>query len=378
MGRPPKVGLQFFYTKVGIVSDINIQRLMRYHKGALALGTFDAIINQLYENGYYLEWNEDQKFYLSRLVYGEENYIQEIVDACVDNVLFDKDLFIKHKILTSQEIQEIYFRAVKRRKFNISSLQYVYPDVIEKVQKELLQTGNEFMYTETQLLHTETPTIYTGSTQSKINKNKDNNSLSSLLSYPSSTTRAHARESMGDKKEILAAEAIEILKRDSEWIDQMTNLHKMSAAYIIGWLDSFVCNCACRGKQKHNGLSDIMQHFNDWLLLQKNLATKGNKEGSKGAKPANLPNPVQLWNLSLEVLTKNTSSDGKKMGYDVASFLNYDTTTKVILLGVPNKETYEYIEENLIEEMARVLSIYFGRDFKLNYKIPNPPVNQSA
>ena len=170
MGRPPKVGLQFFYTKVGIVSDINIQRLMRYHKGALALGTFDAIINQLYENGYYLEWNEDQKFYLSRLVYGEENYIQEIVDACVDNVLFDKDLFIKHKILTSQEIQEIYFRAVKRRKFNISSLQYVYPDVIEKVQKELLQTGNEFMYTETQLLHTETPTIYTGSTQSKINK----------------------------------------------------------------------------------------------------------------------------------------------------------------------------------------------------------------
>ena len=200
-----------------------------------------------------------------------------------------------------------------------------------------------------------------------------------IFSPSTTTSPAHTRELGGlESDEIIAADAAELLKKDGQWISQMVRRHKMSAEYIIEWLDSFVCECSCRGKEGHESLSDFKQHFNDWLFKQEKLAADGKKKSSKCTKPATLSDPGQLWKLSLEEITKSVGSDGKAKVYDNVSFLNYDTSSKVILLGVPNKETYDYIEANFAQKMGRVLPKYFGCGFKLNYKILGKSANQSA
>ena len=80
-----------------------------------------AVVYKLYEkifsNGYYIDWNEEYcdifAFEDCRL---KAELVQNIVDLCIKKGVFDANLFEKHGVLTSVEIQEKFYNAAKHRR----------------------------------------------------------------------------------------------------------------------------------------------------------------------------------------------------------------------------------------------------------------------
>lgn len=216
-------------------------------------------------------------------------------------------------------------------------------------------------------------------TQSKIKKNKvkerkDNDSLRSSLSSPSTTIPpAHARESFGEEKDgidcdipMTANEGVEILKNDRDWLLQIQRKFAMEKATIIHWLDSFCCDCDCRGKQTHESLADVKQHFNDWLpkMLNSNC---GGKKGRK--KEAVSYTPEQRWVRCQAELCRSVDDDTAKQAFGCLKFQYYDADSSCLLLGVPDRQSCEFIEEKYIKTMTDVLCRHFGGNIKLSYRI---------
>ena len=186
MARPQKIGLDYYPTDVGIVRDIKVQKLLRYHKGPAALGVLIALFSLIYDHGYYLDWDDDQKFVLSKDLYVNEDYIQEIIDACLGIGIFDSDLYNAHKILTSHGIQQRYVLASQRRRVEIHTLPHIYPSILKKELSKHSAKG-ELMPTETEIMHTD-------STQSKVKKRKEDIDSSLRSESSSSATTSDGSE----------------------------------------------------------------------------------------------------------------------------------------------------------------------------------------
>lgn len=80
-----------------------------------------AVIVKLYQKiyggfGYYCEWTTDVGMLFSRKIGEGYTFVSEIVSAAIKRGIFDKDLYEKYQILTSEGVQKRYFSAVSRRK----------------------------------------------------------------------------------------------------------------------------------------------------------------------------------------------------------------------------------------------------------------------
>ena len=79
-----------------------------------------TIFEEIYMRGcgYYCEWNDDVALMFTQqpwLSVGVST-VSEIMKSMIKRGILDKNMFEKYGILTSAEIQETYFEAVKRRK----------------------------------------------------------------------------------------------------------------------------------------------------------------------------------------------------------------------------------------------------------------------
>ena len=59
-----------------------------------------------------------------------------------------------------------------------------------------------------------------------------------------------------------------------------------------------------------------------------------------------------------------------RQSFDVVKFMKFDTSTSELHLEVPRKETYEYMEANLVKVMTSIMPKYFGSHIQLKYHIP--------
>jgi hypothetical protein len=209
--------------------------------------------------------------------------------------------------------------------------------------------------------------------ESKVKESKDNNSLRSSLSFPpSATTPAHAREGFGDEKDgidydipMTANEGVEILKNDNEWLLQIQRKFAIEQPTISRWLDSFCVDCDCRGKQQHENLADVKQHFNDWL--PKMLSSKGNKKTCK-EKAANMT-PEKIWLRCQAELSQSTNDEIAKQVFSCLKFENFDVKSSVLLLDIPNRKSRDYIEDKFINTITKVLQKHYGGNIILQYRI---------
>ena len=192
-------------------------------------------------------------------------------------------------------------------------------------------------------------------------------------SLPTPPTPAHARELLGDEKDgidcnipMTVNEGVEILKADKDWLLQIQRKFAIDQETIIRWLDSFCVECDCRGKQQHENLADIKQHFNDWMSKQIN--SKGvNKKTCK--KELSAMTPEKIWLRCQAELGKSTNDEIAKQAFSCLKFENFDIKSSVLLIDVPNRKSYEYLEENWVKSMKDVLSKQFGQNIKLQYRI---------
>ncbi len=60
----------------------------------------------------------------------------------------------------------------------------------------------------------------------------------------------------------------EDLKANMTWREAMCMRHHISQAQLGQYLETFILDCRCSGKERHESLQDTMSHCNSWLLTQ--------------------------------------------------------------------------------------------------------------
>ena len=123
-----KEGIDFYPTQCQMSMDM---ALVCAKYGLPAMGFLTVLNQRIYgEHGYYCEWNEDIALLLSHNWTAREGIDVTIyVEEFVKRGIFDKEMYEKYHILTSAEIQEIYFSITTRRKKQKAIREYMLIDI---------------------------------------------------------------------------------------------------------------------------------------------------------------------------------------------------------------------------------------------------------
>lgn len=161
MARPIKEGLDYFPLNVVLNSKFEIIEARFGIKGF-------AVIVKLFQHiygtkGYYCEWDEDVLFVFAKRIGVGANSVSEILDTSLKKGIFNKDMYEKYSILTSEGIQQRYVEA-KRGGYERICKKYLLISV-PKTEENGSETGVNVTKTEVNV---------TASTQRKENQTKEN------------------------------------------------------------------------------------------------------------------------------------------------------------------------------------------------------------
>ncbi len=111
MARPQKLGLSYFPFETDFFKKRSMKLLLK-SQGSMGILLYIYIICDIYyECGYYVELDEED---IEMICYDLDMMISkfdEIIDYCIKRGIFDKELWINKRILTSKHIQEVYQKA---------------------------------------------------------------------------------------------------------------------------------------------------------------------------------------------------------------------------------------------------------------------------
>jgi len=115
MARNLKFGVDYFPMNVDMDLDDKMYMIEAKH-GNEGFGICVKLLMSIYNNGYYLKWDDKTSTLFSRRKMVSVDKLNEIVDDALDCEFFDREMFDKYGILTSRGIQKRYVEIVKRRK----------------------------------------------------------------------------------------------------------------------------------------------------------------------------------------------------------------------------------------------------------------------
>ena len=71
---------------------------------------------------------------------------------------------------------------------------------------------------------------------------------------------------------------VDTIKTEQMWLESMAMKHRYAIPDIIAKIDSFVLDCKCRDNRNHKDVSDLKQHFDNWLMKQPKATTNHNNK----------------------------------------------------------------------------------------------------
>ncbi len=80
-------------------------------------------------------------------------------------------------------------------------------------------------------------------------------------------------------------------------------------------------------------------------------------------------NPNALWDSSLRLIKNNVSEQQYNTWFKPIAFESYDEDKNTVLVRIPSPYIYEYLEENYVDLLSKVLSRTFGEGVCLNYRV---------
>ena len=109
-----KSGIDYFPLDVTLDEKFE---LIEAEFGLTGFGVVVKLLQRIYGGqGYYVEWTNEVALLFAKRIGLGGSVVSEIVEASIKRGIFDKDLFDKYHVLTSEGIQKRYFEAVSRRK----------------------------------------------------------------------------------------------------------------------------------------------------------------------------------------------------------------------------------------------------------------------
>lgn len=85
------------------------------------------LLCKIYKEGYYISWGKEQSLIFVRKVGGgiKEEVMEKIIELLLEKEFFNKDIYEKYGVLTSEQIQKVWLEATVRRKIDFSKLPYL-------------------------------------------------------------------------------------------------------------------------------------------------------------------------------------------------------------------------------------------------------------
>lgn len=80
-------------------------------------------------------------------------------------------------------------------------------------------------------------------------------------------------------------------------------------------------------------------------------------------------NPNAFWDKCLSLIKENVSEQQFNTWFRPIAFESFNESNKTLLVQVPSPFVYEYLEENYVDLLKRVLTRYFGAGVHLSYRI---------
>ncbi len=80
-------------------------------------------------------------------------------------------------------------------------------------------------------------------------------------------------------------------------------------------------------------------------------------------------NPKALWNDCLEIIKENVTEQQYKTWFATIVFENYNEDTRTLLVQVPSRYVYEYLEQYYVSLLSKALNRCFGQNVQLTYRV---------
>ena len=114
-GAPYKKGLNYFSHDTVLSNDIKIEYL-EAETGLIGYAIYLKLLELIYrDEGYYIKFDHKHKKLFAKRVNIVLEKLDKIIDVCLEEDLFNQNLFNKYNILTSKSIQKRYLRGCDRR-----------------------------------------------------------------------------------------------------------------------------------------------------------------------------------------------------------------------------------------------------------------------
>lgn len=166
-------GIPYFPTPANFF-DEEVMELLEAKFGVLASYMVMRLLCKIYKEGYYISWGKEQNLIFVRKVGGgiKEDMMEKIVDLLLEKGFFHKETYEKHGILTSEQIQRVWFEATTRRKIDFSQLPYLLETKQRKrIHKDELNKENANIFPTQEEVSSENADI---SRQTKLKETKLN------------------------------------------------------------------------------------------------------------------------------------------------------------------------------------------------------------
>lgn len=114
LARPQKEGLDYFPLDTDADQDDKLYYIEAKY-GLVGFALVIKLLMKIYNNSYYKLWGEKETIIFAKQTSADINVINNLINDCINESFFNKNLYEKYHILTSSGIQKRYLKACERR-----------------------------------------------------------------------------------------------------------------------------------------------------------------------------------------------------------------------------------------------------------------------
>lgn len=263
MANRAKTGLEYFPLEVTLFSDIKCRKMIRKY-GSDAITLYLYLLCRIYEDGYYIELDEDLMFFAAETLKLDENLVNEMLNFMLKIGIFDENLAKKEKLLTSKGIQIRYFEIAKisRRKKSVEkfSLINVQESSINVQDSSInVQDSRNIVQLSPNNVHSGHKEKERKGKEKKVKEKKSEKKVEML------TTQISENVFESKKNFYVCIEQIsQILNNDAYWLEVSAKSNQSTIEEIQIAIPKFILHLESSGVELKS-VQDAKYHFNNWF-----------------------------------------------------------------------------------------------------------------
>lgn len=281
MANRAKTGLEYFPLEVTLFSDIKCRKMIRKY-GSDAITLYIYLLCRIYEDGYYIELDEDLLFFAAETLKMDEDLVNEMLNFMLKIGIFDENLAKKEKLLTSKGVQIRYSEISKiaRRKKTIENFSLINVHLSPNNVQDY--TNNVQEYPINVQLYPNNAHFCNKEKESKLKEIKVKEKEKEKKEKVSSTSTSTSKKNLEVQKKIYFCidELFEILSADEYWIEISAKSHQCNIDEIQIAIPKFLLHLQSSGTEIKS-IQDAKSHFNNWLRKIRQLESKSNPDDNK-------------------------------------------------------------------------------------------------